>query len=438
MKNPHKHKMGLWSIVLLGLNTIIGSGIFLIPQEAMRLVGPSSVAIFAFDALLAGCISLCFAEMAGRFNKNGGAYVYARAAFGEFVGFEVGFMKWIVTMTAWATLSVALLSVVEAVWVDLQTPANHKKALIGLFVLLASINLLGVKFSKVVGNVVSMGKLIPLVLFVGLGVLFIQPHHFVPFYAPYSVGDQSPLSAIATAALMIFYAFTGFESVVVAAEDMQDPQHNLPKAIVIILAVLVTLYVLVHSVCIGTLGPLLATTPIPIASAFRVFLGESGHHLVITGMLIAIGGSNLASSFIAPRVGVALAQDRLLPGVLAAKNRFGAPYVSIIITSGLSCCIALSGTFAKLAMMSAMASFLQYIPTCLAVLRLRQLSPDQRSHFHLPAGALIPLMALVIIGFMLLFVSRCHLLWGLASLALGVPVYWVGRYYRRGTRPPKA
>ena len=93
MSNETKSKFGFWSIVLLGINAVIGSGIFLLPGKAMALIGPGSVFVYLFMTLVVLTIALCFAECAGKFSRNGAAYVYAREAFGEFVGFEVGIMR---------------------------------------------------------------------------------------------------------------------------------------------------------------------------------------------------------------------------------------------------------------------------------------------------------------------------------------------------------
>lgn len=101
-----KKKLGLWSIVLLGINAVIGSGIFLLPGKAMKLMGPGSIWVYVFDMILVMSMALCFAEVSGIFNKNGGPYVYAKEAFGNFIGFEVGIMKWAVGIIAWATMAV--------------------------------------------------------------------------------------------------------------------------------------------------------------------------------------------------------------------------------------------------------------------------------------------------------------------------------------------
>ena len=89
-------KFGFWSIVLLGINAIVGTGIFLLPNKAYALMGPASLGVLLFDAFLAICIALCFAEVAGFFTRNGGPYLYAKHSLGDFWGFEVGVLKWIV------------------------------------------------------------------------------------------------------------------------------------------------------------------------------------------------------------------------------------------------------------------------------------------------------------------------------------------------------
>ncbi len=109
-------KLGFWSIVLLGINAIIGSGIFLLPNQAMLLIGPFSMVVIVFDMLLVISIAMCFAEAGGMFKENGGPYVYAREAFGDFVGFEVGFMKWAISIIAWATMAVAFSTALAKVW----------------------------------------------------------------------------------------------------------------------------------------------------------------------------------------------------------------------------------------------------------------------------------------------------------------------------------
>ena len=120
------NKLGLFSIVLLGINAIVGTGIFLLPNQAYAEVGVMSIGVIIFDAFLVISIALCFAEMGGMYKNNGGPYLYAKDAFGEFVGFEVGIMKWAISIIAWAAMAMGFPTALGAVWAPAQNPLVQK------------------------------------------------------------------------------------------------------------------------------------------------------------------------------------------------------------------------------------------------------------------------------------------------------------------------
>lgn len=415
----NKKKIGFWSIVLLGINSIIGSGIFLLPNQAMELIGPASLGVILFDMLLVVSIALCFAEVGGMFSKNGGPYVYAKEAFGSFVGFEVGFMKWAIGIIAWATMAVGFVTALSAVW-----PAAGEGMMKNIIIIvilggLGIINILGVSISKILNNIITVGKLVPLFIFIAVGIFFIKGANFTPVF-PSGVYQGGSFGA---AALLIFYAFTGFESIAVAAEDMENPEKNIPKAIITVMIIVSVVYLLIQAVSIGILGEQLALTKTPVADASAVFLGSWGGILVTAGTLISIGGINIAASFITPRTAVALAEDGLLPKCLNKYNKKGTPYIAIIVTVALTIPVALSGSFTKLAAISVVSRFAQYVPTCLSVLVLRKKRPDLKSSFRIPLGPVIPILAVVVSGWLLVQSSMEKILWGLGGLIIGVPIY---------------
>ena len=143
-----KNKFGFWSIVLLGINAIIGSGIFLLPNKAMKIIGPASMLVILFEALLVVSLALCFAEVGGMFKKNGGPYVYAKEAFGDFVGFEVGFMKWAIGIIAWATMAVAFVTALSVVWPQAGEGMTKNIIVTTILVGLGIVNILGVNIFK--------------------------------------------------------------------------------------------------------------------------------------------------------------------------------------------------------------------------------------------------------------------------------------------------
>ncbi|MGL4730394.1 MAG: APC family permease [Clostridium sp.] len=415
-----KKKIGFWSIVLLGINAIIGSGIFLLPNKAMDIIGPASLGVIIFDMLLVVSIAVCFAEVGGMFKKNGGPYVYAKEAFGDFVGFEVGFMKWAVSVIAWATMAVGFVTALSVVWPAAGQGMTKNLIVVGIIVGLGIINILGVSISKVLNNIITVGKLVPLIIFIAIGIFFIKGSNFTPVFP----GGTYQSGSFGEAALLIFYAFTGFESIAVAAEDMENPEKNIPKAIITVMMIVSVIYILIQAVSIGILGEQLALTKTPVADASSVFLGSWGGMLVTAGTLISIGGINIAASFITPRTAVALAEDGLLPKALNKYNSKGTPYIAIIVTVLLTIPVALSGSFTKLAAISVVSRFAQYIPTCLAVLILRK-REDLKTSFRIPFGPVIPIVAVGVSIWLLCNSSMEKILWGLGGLVIGVPVYFL-------------
>ncbi|MDR3673613.1 MAG: APC family permease [Holophaga sp.] len=424
--NPQAHgKLGFWSIVLFGINGVIGSGIFLLPGKAMDLIGPGSVFVYLFVAAVVMTIALCFAECAGRFTRNGAAYVYAREAFGAFVGFEVGILSWAVRIIAWAALAAGFVTALSSLW----PPALHEpsRTLIVLAILLGlgSLNLLGVRPMRLVNNLVTVGKLLPLVVFVLVGVWFIAGSRFQPMFPRGLTRDT-----FGTTGLVIFYAFTGFEGMAVAAEDMDDPRRNLPMALMVVMGLCGTIYFAVQAIAVGTLGPALARSSAPVADAASVFMGSCGKWMVALGALVSIGGINVAASFMAPRTGVALATDRIVPARFAELNRFGVPWVSILATVLVAVPVALSGSFVQLAAISMVSRFAQYLPTCLAVLVLRRRNGLPRG-FTIPFGPVIPLTAALACLWLLTKATHAQLLWGLGALAVGVPLFFLMLFLNR-------
>lgn len=412
-------KIGFWSIVLLGINSIIGSGIFLLPNQAMELIGPASLLVILFDMLLVVSIALCFAEVGGMFNKNGGPYVYAKEAFGDFVGFEVGFMKWAIGIIAWATMAVGFVTALSAIWPAAGEGMTKNIIIVAILGGLGVINILGVNISKVLNNIITVGKLLPLIIFIAIGIFFIKGSNFTPVFPNGTYVSGS----FGATALLIFYAFTGFESIAVAAEDMDNPEKNIPKAIITVMIIVSVVYLLIQTVSIGILGQGLAVTKTPVADASSIFLGSWGGILVSAGTLVSIGGINIASSFITPRTAVALAEDGLLPKCLSKYNKKGTPYIAIIATVALTIPVALSGSFTKLAAISVVSRFAQYVPTCLAVLVLRKKRPDLKSSFKIPLGPVVPILAICVSIWLLFQSSTEKILWGLGGLIIGIPIY---------------
>ena len=414
-------KLGFWSIVLLGINGIIGSGIFLLPNKAMAIIGPASLLVMLFDMLLVLAITFCFAEASGLFKENGGAYIYAKEAFGDFIGYEVGFLSWATRIIAFSTMSVGFATALGGLIPSLNTVMMKNIIISVIFIVLAVINLLGIKLYEVIQNLATIAKILPFILFIGMGIFYIEPVNFTPLvpngvYTPGSFG---------AAAVMLFFAFTGFESLAVAAAEMENPQKNLPRATLITIFTVSAIYILLLACAIGIMGYELADTTAPVQAAFTRIAGAFGTTIVAAGTLISIGALCIASSFITPHSGLALAEQHMLPAFMAKRNRFGAPYWCIIVSTIVAMLIGYTGGFAFLASISVVSRFSQYIPTCLSIMVFRKKMPDAPRVFKIPFGPVIPVIALLVSFWLLAQAKPQQLLIGFGAAIVALPFYFL-------------
>lgn len=386
------NKLGFWSIVLLGINTILGSGIFLLPGTFYIALNEGGFLSTIIVIATVFAISLCFAEASGIFEGYGGPYIYVREAMGEFMGFQVGFMKWVISLLAWATMAVAFANLLVA-FLDIGHIPYIEKILAGLLIVgLSYINFLGVELTKSLNNIVTLGKMVPILLFVFIGITYIDRGNLI-FTAEKPVklmtGIQDPI-------LILFYAFTGFESIAVAARDMRTPLKNLPKGIITVMTTITILYLILILAILGVLGGNIAPNSYPIFHAAYLLLGPLGGSFFSSGIIMSVIGINIASSFISPRSIVALSEKNTMPKFLSKKNKYGTPGAAIILTGGLSLLIILIGNFNTLASFSVISRISQYLLTCIAVIIFRK--RGIKGSLTLPGGYLVPVAALVTMG----------------------------------------
>jgi amino acid transporter len=422
-----KRSLSLLAVMALGVNAVIGQGIFLTPGDAAALLGPASVLALLLAACLALLVALCFAEVGSRFSTTGGAYVYARETFGAFVGFEVGWMLACVGIISWAALAngfcVVLGTFVPAVAQGWLQPV----AAIGLMTALAAVNLFGAKMGAAISTFFSIAKLLPLALFVALGLFNVDGALYTPF-APQGYGS------LAEATILLLYAFVGFESSVVPAGEMRDPHKAVPRALLSVMGLVCVAYLAVFFVTIGTF-PDVAGHGNPVAAAAAHFMGPVGGTLIAAGIVVSVFGINSGAALVSPRKVYALAERGDLPSLVArVDQRTGAPRVAILVTFLVAAGLSLTGTFKDLAILGVVARFVQYIPTCLAVIvlrhRARRAGVKEEKVFRVPLGPVIPVVAVLLCLWLIASSAPSKLLWGLAAMVLGVPFYVWGVFRR--------
>ena len=261
-----------------------------------------------------------------------------------------------------------------------------------LIIILSYINFLGVELTKSLNNIVSLGKMVPILLFVFIGIKYIGQSNLLLI----TRGPEGLITGIKDPILILFYAFTGFESIAVAARDMKTPLKNLPKGIIGVMIGITILYLILIFSILGILGRNIDPNSYPIFHAAYLLLGPLGGSFFSSGIIMSIIGINIASSFTSPRSIVALSEKNNMPEFLSRKNKYGTPGAAIILTGGLSLLIILIGNFNTLVSFSVISRISQYLLTCVAVIIFKK--RGIRGSLVLPGGYLIPLIALVTMG----------------------------------------
>jgi len=406
--------VGLAGLTAIAVNGVIGSGIFVLPATVAALAGAASPAAYILAAILMALVVLCFAEAGSLFEQTGGPYVYARVAFGPFAGFLVGWMFFLSRLAASAAIGNAFVAYLGYFWLAAGAGWRRAAVLTLAFGLLTLLNLVGVRTGSRTVNVLTISKMVPLLLFVGVGLFAADP-------SAYRLLGLPALNALQQASLLLVFAFGGFENANVPAEESTDPKRHLPIALILAIGLTTVLYVLIQIVALGTL-PDLAHDRTPLASAAARFLGPAGAAVMTVGAVLSTLGSESALVLVGPRILYAFAQAGQLPAALGRIHpRYRTPHVAVLVFSAIAWAAALTATFAELATVSAIARLLFSAATCLAIPVLRRKMPP--APFRVPGGPLVPLAAAALSIWLLSGMTRAQTLAGAVALAVGLALY---------------
>ena len=419
-----RRELGKWDLTAIGVNQVIGAGIFAIPGSlAAFLAGWSWVMVLLIGVTVL-LIGLNFAEAGSRFEGTGGAFLYTRAAFGRFPSFEVGWMLWVTRATSWASVINALVDALGYYWPEIRSGAVRVTFITAVILAIMWLNIRGIRQSAIVVNILTVGKLTPLVLFIVLGLPFVTVSALTP------AGDFTWTQASA-AALMLIFAFGGFEVIPVPAGETKDPTRAVPFAMVTTIGIVMTVMVLVQVVALGTNPALAQAKPgSALAESAVLFLGAFGALLMTTGAAVSMTGNNVGQALSGSRSLFALAEQGDLPKIFGHVHpRFHTPDFAIAFTSIVALGLALFSDFRALAAVSAVARLLVYVGTCVSVLVLRQ--KMGRAPFTLPGGPTIPVVATLISAGILYGATEAQLITGAYFLAAGAVLYLIALFGAR-------
>ena len=406
--------VGFWGLVAMCINAVVGSGVFLLPHQSFVLLGPFSLwapLLFAVPVFL---LVLCFAEAASHFSEPGGAYLYVRTAFGEFVGFETGWLNWIARVTSLGSLANGFVVALGLLVPSLATGAPRMLVITASLFILAAIHFVGVRWGVASIYLFTFGKLVPLLGFIAVSLVAFR---YNPIPASLTLpGAGTDWNA---AVLFLLFLYAGFENLGVPAGEYKHPRRDLPSALLVGIFVIAAIYALAQLGSMATL-PDLSQTRTPIASAAQSLIGPAGALIVTVGALLSIAGTNSGTMLEGSRLLYALSLGRpRLRAIGHVHERFHTPATAITIHASIALALALGGTFAALAQLSAVARLSTYILTAAAVPRLRELGPG----FRAPGGLTVPILGVLVGLTIVMTLDSTKLILGAIAVAAGAMIH---------------
>lgn len=404
-------------VLFIGINGVIGGGIFLLPGQVASLAGKASLWAYLLAGVIAIFIGLAFAEASSMFSATGGSIIYAERALGKTVGFTVGWMSWLTFVIGWAALSSGLISYLTALLPGIAPYSNL--IIIVLIALLCLLNSLGIRRGS--GTVVffSIVKLVPLALLIIVGLFGFAHGHVVP-------GHLGSATNFGQAVLVLIFAYGGFEMATVPQGEMVNPRRSVAIGVLGTL-IGVTLFYMLIQIATERLDPGLATSASPLADAGKAMFA-GGATMMTIGAVLSIFGTKSGIALSSPRILYALSNNHSLPSFFARLSpRFQSPIVAIWTTGIIVMILACTGTFQHLVLLNVAARLYEYLLVCVAVLVLRFRAPDEARAFKLPLGITVPVVAAALCIWLLFQEKDTQLLAALIALVIGLVLYSVNR-----------
>jgi basic amino acid/polyamine antiporter, APA family len=354
--------VGPISLAASMVSIVVGAGIFLVPAQLSASMGPLAPLAFLACALVVGAIGLCMAESGSRVPSSGGIYASIEAAFGPGAGYVAGLLFCLSNLLACAAVSSALGDAVAAVVPPPFRESAHITVVVSTIALVTALNARGVSAGVSLVGLTTAAKLVPLGVFLVVGAFAMHPKNFS------GPGIAAP-AALARALLFALYTMQGFEAALCVSGEVRQPERTIPRAILVALATVTVLYIAIQVIAQGILGPALARSNVPLADAMGM-VHPALRVLMLAGAAISMFGFITADVLSSPRILFAFARDGLLPRALGRINRHHAPHVAIAVYSILTIILALSGSFAQLAVPATLVLASIYIGSCLAAWQL--------------------------------------------------------------------
>jgi len=327
-----KPSLGIWRATSLVTGNIVGAGIFMMPAS-LGMYGSVGLLGLILTSLGAICLAFVFANLSRTLPKIGGPYAYSRAAFGDFIGFQMAWSYWVGTWASVAAITIAFVSYLSIIW-----PALNASFSLTFFVALATvwiftfINVRGVQTAGTVQLLATILKIVPLATIGILGICQINFDHFFPI----NPSAEPFWTALSSAAALTLFSFVGLESATIPAEDVSDPENTIPKATIYGTLLAAVIYVGTMIAILGILPPQeLAVSAAPFVDAGAYIFGSWAGPIVAGAAIMSTLGTLNGWILVQGQMPVAAARDGLFPSFFDKHTKNGSPYLALIVSTGL-------------------------------------------------------------------------------------------------------
>lgn len=411
-----KRHLGLWGAASIGIGAIIGAGIFVLSGVASGFAGPAVILSFLIAGIVAFLTALSSAELSSFITEAGGSYIYTHKAFGKFWGFIVGWMQSFDYIVGASAISVGFAGYF-VYFAGIPTTAQNIAIIVAVAMplVLTLINLKGIREASGTNNLLVGIKVIALALFIIVGLFFLFSHgNFSDYHPFFPKGFAGMLSGAA----LIFFAFIGFNTITVIAEEVKEPEKNVPKSLILAFLICTVLYIGVSVVEVGLVNwKIIGTSDAPLELALQVATSNSFLlKFVSISALFATASATMASILGGSRAVFSMARQRVIPGILARVSKNGVPAFAVLI-SGAAIALIIIATKGDLELIASIFNFgtlMTFFFINMSLLKLRKKMPEAKRTFKVPLYPITPVLG-VISCFGLVFYLRMN-----AIIAAGV------------------
>jgi len=420
--------LGFWGAAGIGIGAIIGTGIFVLIGVSAGIAGPAVILSFIIAGVVALLTGLSTAELSSFIHESGGSYIYTTKAFGEFPGFVVGWMKSFDYIVGASAVSVGVAAYF-AYFVGIPPAGATLVAVATVWpLLLMLLNVRGIREASWTNNLLVALKILALVVFilVGAGALLSNGN-----YANYHPFFPTGFTGVMSGAAIIFFAFIGFNTIAIMAEEVKDPARNVPRAILFAFAVCTLIYIGVSVVAVGIVNwKLLSSSGAPLEFALKsvsdnFFILE----FVAVSALFATTSVIMASILGGSRALFAMARQGVIPRVLSTISRRNVPVYTVVlcgvVISGIV--VATGGNLDWLASLFNFGTLLTFFFINLSLIRLRYTLPDANRSFRVPFYPATPILAMMSCIVLAFYLNTNAILTACLFLAVGIVVYSLTR-----------